>query len=392
MIKPEKKRKATRYGQRWTKYRNLKQMYDDVETEMVEAGVAIQLDHPIWMDEQGNTVPESDSKGFKVKVKLTIPDMCIVIDEVGSNLSMVKDGHVGGEKFVVGKGKEAKLKATKCDKKFTCLGLTLLSGEPLLCVILVDSTKEDLLIRTGVDCSTPENTTTNESSENEVQDEFDYLINNLGKGKQYPGGSSCVYEGKQIPCMVEFTSGGTMSGQILTKIFRTLDELKIFQESRNKVIRPLVLVDGYGSRFDVEFLQYINNENHRWSVCIGVPYGTSLWQVGDSVQQNGVFKVRITMIKQKILECRFEKMMGIELIPFDIIPIVNFAWMGSFQNKKKQQEGNFERGWNPLNRMLLLHPELRADMTEKDVEWEVDSDLYNNHNNIFNKKGQNNQL
>jgi hypothetical protein len=42
--------------------------------------------------------------------------------------------------------------------------------------------------------------------------------------------------------------------------------------------------------------------------------------------------------------------------------------------------------------MLLLHPELRADMTEKDVEWEVDSDLYNNHNNIFNKKGQNNQL
>jgi hypothetical protein len=343
MIKPEKKRKATRYGQRWTKYRNLKQMYDDVETEMVEAGVAIQLDHPIWMDEQGNTVPESDSKGFKVKVKLTIPDMCIVIDEVGSNLSMVKDGHVGGEKFVVGKGKEAKLKATKCDKKFTCLGLTLLSGEPLLCVILVDSTKEDLLIRTGVDCSTPENTTTNESSENEVQDEFDYLINNLGKGKQYPGGSSCVYEGKQIPCMVEFTSGGTMSGQILTKIFRTLDELKIFQESRNKVIRPLVLVDGYGSRFDVEFLQYINNENHRWSVCIGVPYGTSLWQVGDSVQQNGVFKVRITMIKQKILECRFEKMMGIELIPFDIIPIVNFAWMGSFQNKKKNNKKAISR-------------------------------------------------
>jgi hypothetical protein len=158
--------------------------------------------------------------------------------------------------------------------------------------------------------------------------------------------------------MVEFMPGGSMSGHILTKIFRTLDELNIFQESRNKGIRPFVLVDGHGSRFDVEFLQYINNENHRWSVCIGVPYGTSLWQVGDSTQQNGVFKVRITMIKQKLLDFRFNKMMGIELIPSDIIPIVNFAWEGSFESKENNKKAIFERGWNPLNRMLLLHPEL----------------------------------
>ncbi len=97
------------------------------------------------------------------------------------------------------------------------------------------------------------------------------------------------------------------------------------------------------------------------------------------------------IIKQKILEFRHEKMMGIELIPFDITPIVNFAWMGSFQVVKNNKKAIYERGWNPLNRMLLLHPELRCDMTENDVQWEVDSDLFsnitfNNHNNIFDKK------
>jgi hypothetical protein len=258
--------------------------------------------------------------------------MCIVMDEVGSNLSMMKDGHAGGKKFVVGKGKEAKLNATKRDKRFMCLGLILLSGESLMCVILVDSTKEDLLIRTGIDCNSEE---INKSAESQVQDEYDYLINNLGKGKQYPGGPSCFYEGQEIPCMVEFMPGGSMPGRILTKILRTLDELNIFEQSRKKGIRPSVLLDGHGSRFIIEFLEYINNhQNHKWSICIGVPYGTSLWQVGDSTQRNRVFGVRITMIKQKILEFRFEKMMGIKLIPFNIIPIVNFVWMGSFQCEK----------------------------------------------------------
>jgi hypothetical protein len=336
------------------------------------------------MDDQGKSVSENDSKGFKVKVKLTRPDMCIVMDEVGSNLSMMKDGHAGGEKFVVGKGKEAKLRSTKRDKRFTCLGLTLLSGEPLMCVIIVDSKQEDLLVRTGVDYSCQE---VQESSSNENQDEYDYLINNLGKGKQYPGGPSCFYEGKEIPCMVEFTPGGSMSGEILTKIFTTIDELR----SRKKGLRPFVLLDGHGSRFNVKFLEYITDDSHKWSVCIGVPYGTSLWQVGNSTEQNGVFKVRLTSFKQKIMDSRYEKMMGIELIPSDIIPIVNYAWMGSFENQKNNKKAIFERRWNPLNRMLLLHPKLRSDMTEKDVEWEIGCGLfsnitYNSHSNIFNKK------
>jgi hypothetical protein len=384
-LQTKKGRKFELDRSKWNKYRNFKRMYDDIEDEMIEAGVAIRLDEPVWMDDKGNRVEENQSKGFKVKTRLTRADMCLVMDEVGCNLSMMKDGHAGGQKFVVGKGNEAKLKGTKKDKHFTCLGLTLLSGDPLMCVVLIDGQKEDLLVRTGIDpqCSSFNNNVS------DINDEYEYFKNNIGIGKQYPGGPSCFYNNTEVPCMVEFVSGGGMTGKILTKIFKTLDTLSIFSKEREEGIRPFVLLDGHSSRFDVEFLRYINDPTHMWSVCIGVPYGTSLWQVGDSVQQNGVFKIRLTVIKQKLIELRCEKQMSIELLPFDIIPMINYAWMGSFKLKNNNLKAIFERGWNPLNRMLLLHPSLRNDMTEKDRAEEIDTGLFpnhtfNNHNNMFN--------
>ncbi len=50
---------------------------------------------------------------------------------------------------------------------------------------------------------------------------------------------------------------------------------------------PFLLLDGHGSRFELPFLDYVNSEETKWNVCIGVPYDTNLWQVGDSAQQNG---------------------------------------------------------------------------------------------------------
>ena len=37
-------------------------------------------------------------------------------------------------------------------------------------------------------------------------------------------------------------------------------------------------------------------------VCLGVPYGTSYWQVGDSSDQNGSYKMAITKAKAKLVE------------------------------------------------------------------------------------------
>jgi hypothetical protein len=70
------------------------------------------------------------------------------------------------------------------------------------------------------------------------------------------------------------------------------------------------------------------------------------------------------------------KQMGQEIIPSDIIPIVNYAWSGSFDNVETNIKAILERGWFPLNRMSLLHPEIRKTMTEKDIEEEEESGLF----------------
>ena len=66
-----------------------------------------------------------------------------------------------------------------------------------------------------------------------------------------------------------------MISGILTEALAQMDHLELFPRSNN--CKPMLLVDGYGSRFGLEFLKYANDPAHEWTVCIGVPYGTWLW-------------------------------------------------------------------------------------------------------------------
>jgi hypothetical protein len=81
------------------------------------------------------------------------------------------------------------------------------------------------------------------------------------------------------------------------------------------------------------------------------------------------------MKKEMILEFRSVRQMGMEIIPIDIISIVNYAWSGSFDNVKNNIKAILERGWFPLKRMLLLHPEIRRTMTEQDFKQEQEGGL-----------------
>jgi hypothetical protein len=62
--------------------------------------------------------------------------------------------------------------------------------------------------------------------------------------------------------------------------------------------KPLLLLDGHHLQMELEFLEYINQPANKWHVCIGVPCGTHLWQVADSSQVNGRFKIEIA--KEKV--------------------------------------------------------------------------------------------
>jgi hypothetical protein len=50
------------------------------------------------------------------------------------------------------------------------------------------------------------------------------------------------------------------------------------------------------------------------------------------------------MKKEQILEFQSVRQEGIEIITTDIIPIVNYAWNGSFDNVETKKKDILERG------------------------------------------------
>ena len=93
------------------------------------------------------------------------------------------------------------------------------------------------------------------------------------------------------------------------------------------------MLDGHGSRLELPFLKYTNKKEtgHEWVCYIGVPYGASLWQVGDSLEQNGCYKMACAKFKRLLMAKKQEKIMSTPAIfPYEIMLIVNYAWARSF--------------------------------------------------------------
>ena len=78
-----------------------------------------------------------------------------------------------------------------------------------------------------------------------------------------------------------------------------LDSLDLFDRSTG--LNPFLILDRHGSHFKLDILEYINKAEHKWNVNIGLPYGTSYWQVGDSTEQNGCFKMALTKEKKALV-------------------------------------------------------------------------------------------
>ena len=55
-------------------------------------------------------------------------------------------------KFVGKKGSAAKMNATKKAKHFTVLGLTSLTGKPVMCVVIIAGKGRNLFVESGIDC------------------------------------------------------------------------------------------------------------------------------------------------------------------------------------------------------------------------------------------------
>jgi len=63
-------------------------------------------------------------------------------------------------------------------------------------------------------------------------------------------------------------------------MLKNIDKHEAFDRSNG--IPPFLLLDGHGSQFQLDFLEYANDvhdEGHKWNVCVGVPYGMLYWQL-----------------------------------------------------------------------------------------------------------------
>ena len=355
LIRTKKAVKFDNKRAEWCNYLNMKLMYDEIYKDFCNGGIAVEHPEPLWRNEKGEVVElEEQAFGLKSPYELIHPDWLLFVDEVGSNTSQAKDGNVGGQLYLCTVDGRPQQRAATKDAHFTVLGFTAASGEPVMCAVIFAAKAFRDEWRTGFD---------------PLADWIggaDDVAGNCGDGKQYPFGPVCRFNGKTIPCYCCCSESGSINGEILTGMLKYLDELEVFDRSTG--LNPFLILDGHGSRFEVEFLEYINTCETKWKVNIGLPYGTSYWQVGDSTEQNGCFNMALTKAKQKLVTAKNDNGLPFEINKTDVVKLVKEAWSVSFARVETNQKAVLERGWGPkaLNCNVLCHPEISSSKPKGD--------------------------
>jgi hypothetical protein len=188
--------------------------------------------------------------------------------------------------------------------------------------------------------------------------------NSHGPEKYYPYGPTCHVNGKVVETLVTCSESGSITSEILTQVLKHLDTHLCWDRVE---ATPFLLLDGHGSRFELPFLNYIRSEETKWKVCIGVPYGTNLWQVGDSAQQNGAFKSKLSEEKAQLLERKQEMRLPFRIERHDAVRLTHRAWNHSFARVDSNKKAVVERGWGPLTYNLLDNEELTRKKDNKAV-------------------------
>jgi hypothetical protein len=288
------------------------------------------------------------------------PDKLVFVDEVGSNTSTTKDGNVGGEKFLCEASGRPQIKAATKDSHFTVMGFTAATGESVMCAIIFEAMKMCPSWVLGLNASAPW-----------IGEENNLQQNTGGINKQHPQGPVCRFRGKDVPTFCCCSENGSITAEILVDMLSVMDKIQLFDRSDG--VPPFLLPDGHGSCFDLKFLRYVNNPATKWNACIGVPYGTSYWQVGDSTEQNGCFKMALTRYKRELLAQKELVQAEFAINKEDVVYLVAQAWADSFARVRSNLKAIAERGWGPLHYNCLLHPEIAVTQLQLQKEHEHSS-------------------
>ena len=126
-------------------------MYDHTSDDMVNTNVAELCDVPVWIDKDGKEVKEEDAFDCKVTHCFTRPDYCFVIDDVGGNINQIGNENVGGQLQMCEVVTTLQQKVNSRDKHYTLLGITALTGEPVMCIVIFSGKRHNPLWETGLD-------------------------------------------------------------------------------------------------------------------------------------------------------------------------------------------------------------------------------------------------
>ena len=125
-------------------------------------------------------------------------------------------GHSGCELLITEKGKVPQRKASTQNRKFTMVGLTSFTGEPVMCVVIIEGKFLNGAIEAGVDIQV--------QPDGDSSDE-DFILRNSGEGKYFPGRPECVYQGKTVPALVRSHESACITSEILVDMLKTLDKM-----------------------------------------------------------------------------------------------------------------------------------------------------------------------
>ena len=354
-----------RKREEWVQYHCFENMYigeRGVYNTMVKAKVARKLDNAVWRDTDGNIVESEElALGLKTPYELVHPEYVLFADECGANTNVKDSGHVGGQLFVLPvEDKEYGKLGSTTDINFTVIVFQAATGDPVLCAIILKSEKPreaiPLAWTLGIDWSKIQVTGSSGdilrfAASSDISS-FESIYDSNRAALR--GGPKCSFRGKEIPSFIGCSPNASITSELLRDMLAHIDNLGVYERTPNGPT-PFLLVDGHHSRLKLAFMDYIHDPRHKWFVCLGVPYGTHLWQVADSSEMNGSFKIELARAKGEYAKTMRE---GQGWSTTDVVPLVNRAFFPSYGNVPNAKKAIAERGWNPLNCALLKHPDV----------------------------------
>jgi hypothetical protein len=232
----------------------------------------------------------AEAYGQQTEYSLKHPEKLIVVVEVGGNISQKGDGNAGGQKLMVLNDMRSQVRNSFKDNHFTVLGFTSATGEAVMYATIIAPSK----LLTDVTGGNPLSEDCGDYDKEHSQKLEDEIANmkdehSNGVDRMFLFGPTCTFNGPTVPTFVTCSKNGSITSQLLTNILQKMDDMMLFDRSGG--VNPCLLCDGHISRFEKPFLEYIHASDTPWGCCIGVPYGTSLWQLGDSQEQTGMLNI-----------------------------------------------------------------------------------------------------